>query len=257
VLSVRGLCWGWESEVTLTVRDVLALDIMREAGAHVLAGAALLDRQVRWVHVSELPDIAHLLQGGELLLTTGLALRDDPDLQRRFIGELADVGVAGIVIELGRTFPSLPPRLVDEAESRRVPLIVLQREVRYVEVTEIVHSAIINRQYQSLQKANTIRQDFASLVLRGASAQRIVHRLAEIVGNPIVVEDRAHQVVEFDTYGDTVDGLLTAWESHSRKGHAWHGKMAVSIWEGCPRCAWVPVVVRDEAWGCVHDVDSV
>ena len=47
-----------------------------EAGAPVVvAGEAQLDRQrVRWVHSSEVLEIAPLLSGGELLLTGWVAL---------------------------------------------------------------------------------------------------------------------------------------------------------------------------------------
>ena len=32
---------------------------------------------MRWVHVSEIGDMSNLLEGGELVLTTGLALLDE------------------------------------------------------------------------------------------------------------------------------------------------------------------------------------
>ena len=57
---------------------------------------------MRWVHVAEIADIAHLLHGGELVLTTGIALPDDAAALTRYIDELADVGAAGVVVELVR-----------------------------------------------------------------------------------------------------------------------------------------------------------
>jgi purine catabolism regulator len=60
-----------------TVADVLTLPVIRQGMATVVAGSAGLDRRVRWVHIAEIADIAPLLHGGELVLTTGIALRDD------------------------------------------------------------------------------------------------------------------------------------------------------------------------------------
>lgn len=60
------------SAVFPTVREVLALDPVRRGAPRLVAGAAGLDRPVRWVHVAEVPDIATLLGGGELVLTTGI-----------------------------------------------------------------------------------------------------------------------------------------------------------------------------------------
>ena len=40
-----------------TVAEVLALDAVRQGNPRVVAGAAGLDRRVRWVHVTELTDV--------------------------------------------------------------------------------------------------------------------------------------------------------------------------------------------------------
>ena len=61
-----------------TVSEVLTLPVIRGAGPRLVAGMAGSGRRVRWVHVAEVADIAHLLRGGELLLTTGIALPDEP-----------------------------------------------------------------------------------------------------------------------------------------------------------------------------------
>src|SRR6478609_4444141 len=93
-----------------TVREVLALDPVRNGGPQVVAGGAGLDRPVRWVHVAEVPDIATLLRGGELVLTTGIGLPTDDEGLRSFITDLADVEAAGVVVELGRRFADRLPR---------------------------------------------------------------------------------------------------------------------------------------------------
>src|SRR4051812_42524640 len=56
-----------------TVADVLGLGPVKQGGPRVVAGAAGLDRVVRWVHVTELVDVATILRGGELVLSTGIA----------------------------------------------------------------------------------------------------------------------------------------------------------------------------------------
>ncbi len=87
---------------SMTVRDALAVPALRNAGPLVLAGAAGLGRQVRWVHTTELVDIAPLLRGGDLVLSTGIALPDSPEDLAAFAGSLDQSEAAGLVIELGR-----------------------------------------------------------------------------------------------------------------------------------------------------------
>ena len=100
-----------------TVREVLALDPVRHGGPRLVAGQDGLDRLVRWVHAAEVPDIAALLNGGELVLTTGIGLPGDDAGLRAFIGELADVGVSGLLVELGRRYPTSVPRVMIAAVS--------------------------------------------------------------------------------------------------------------------------------------------
>jgi Purine catabolism regulatory protein-like family/PucR C-terminal helix-turn-helix domain/GGDEF-like domain len=129
----------------LTLREVLDLDVVRRGAPHVVAGAGRLDVPVRWVHALELTDVGRLLRGGELVLSTGIALPDSPAELAGYVASLAHVGVAGLAVELGRRYTdALPAALVAAAEARSVPLVELRREVAFIEITEAVHARIID-----------------------------------------------------------------------------------------------------------------
>jgi purine catabolism regulator len=85
----------------ITVAEALALPALQRGLPEVLTGHAQLERPIRWVHAGEVPNIAALLVGGELLLTTGMGLAHRASEQRAFISDLAERGVAALVIELG------------------------------------------------------------------------------------------------------------------------------------------------------------
>ena len=53
-----------------SVREVIALDAFADGVPQVLVGDEALDAPVRWLHVSDSPGVARLLDGGELLLST-------------------------------------------------------------------------------------------------------------------------------------------------------------------------------------------
>ena len=74
-----------EEPVALTLADVLAHPALVQCRPAVLAGDPTT-RTVRWVHSSDIYEIAPLLRGGELLLTTGLGLVDStPDELRAYV----------------------------------------------------------------------------------------------------------------------------------------------------------------------------
>lgn len=242
--------------MSLSLREILELEPLRRGHPQVLAGREQLDRAVRWVHVSELPDIAYLLHGGELLLTTGLAIAGSASVQQRYVTELAAVGVAGLAVELGRSFDSLPAAMVRAAESARLPLVALERETRFVEVTEAVHKEIINRQYELLRRAEQVSRELTELILAGVELGRIVGRLAEIFDNHVVLEDEAHQVVEISGPSADLGELLAGWDKHARGGHHELARGTVHRYEGAPRCMWMALWLRHGLWGRLHVIET-
>jgi DNA-binding PucR family transcriptional regulator len=91
---------------------------------------------VRWVHISELLDPTPWLSGGELLLTTGLAL-DGPERRREYIATPADHGLAGLGLGTGFTHDTVPAALVEAAAERGLPLFEVPYEVPFIALTRI------------------------------------------------------------------------------------------------------------------------
>ncbi|MET8088047.1 PucR family transcriptional regulator [Micromonospora sp. NPDC005237] len=229
-----------------TVREVLALDPVRHGAPRVVAGDAGLDRPVRWVHVAEVPDIATLLGGGELVLTTGIGLPADDAGLRAFIGDLADVGVSGLVVELGRRYVSGVPRVMAAAAERRgLPLVELRRATPFVRITEAVHALIVDAQLTELRAAEEIHQRFTDLSVEGADAAEVIRQAAELSGCPVVLENLSRQVLGYDPAGESAELLLDGWEQHSRRIRP-AGRTAYD-----PDSGWLVTVVgaRGQDWG--------
>ncbi|PYC79171.1 CdaR family transcriptional regulator [Streptomyces tateyamensis] len=236
-----------------TVSQVLELDVLRRGLPQVVAGADRLHRPVRWVHVSELPDVAGMLQGGELVLSTGIALPEDREGLARYIRELVEVGAAGLVVEFGRRyFDSLPKALVHAAEQRGLPLVVLRREIRFVAVTEAVHALVVNAQLEQLRASEAVHQVFNELAVEGAEPSEVLRQIARMAGRPVVLENLSHQVLAHDPAGQTEDELLEHWERRSRAVRP-TGRTGFD-----PRSGWLVTAVgaRGEDWGRLVLVDD-
>ena len=235
----------------LRLRDVLELDVIQRGLPEVVSGAEELDRPVRWVHIADIPEIAPLLKGGEVLLSSGLALGDDEQRNLRYLRELAGVGVTALFVSLGWQVSEIPAALVKEAERLRLPLVTLHSPIPFVEVTERVHTEIVNRQYLLLQQAEAMGRALTELVLHGGGINPIVDELGRLVGKPVVVEDAAHQVVKYCDRGDL--DIIDMWDTHSRTGHdGRRGEIGVRIEPGIPGCAWLDIPLREEPWGRIH-----
>jgi PucR family transcriptional regulator, purine catabolism regulatory protein len=200
-----------------TVSEILALPVLRQGGPTVVAGSAGLRNRVRWVHSADIADIAHLLRGGELVLTTGVGLPDDPDALTRYVDELAEVGVAGVVIELIRHWrDALPPALAAAAERHSLPLITLSRETRYVAVTESVAGLIVDAQVAELRAAEQVHETFNRLTVAGAEPAEVLREVARVSCLPVVLETLGHDVLAYDTAGLDPREVLADWATRSR-----------------------------------------
>jgi len=200
-----------------TVAEILALDPLRRGAPQVVVAADRLDAPVRWVHVIELAEAAHLLRGGELVLSTGIALPDDPAGLARYVADLASVGVSALAVELGSRYArSLPDALVSAAAGHRLPLIVLRRETHFIEITEAVHARIIDAQLEELRASERLHQVFTDLAVSGAPADEIVRQAAVLSGCPVILENVAHQVLACEPAGKDTARLLAGFAARSR-----------------------------------------
>lgn len=231
-----------------TVREVLALDVFAAGRPEILADDAALQARVRWVHVSDSAGVARLLDGGELLLSTGQGWPADPVEQGAFIGRLAAAGLACLVLELGTHYRYVPAVVVEAARAQGLALVALHNEVKFVQLTEAVHRRIIADQSAALQARDEVRSRFTALALRGSPADFIVHQLAATLGAPVILENLAHEVVVGSVPPARERELLTGWEARSRAAHR---AAAASPPAADDADGWliVPVEARGTRWG--------
>ncbi|WP_435600099.1 PucR family transcriptional regulator [Streptomyces sp. C10-9-1] len=199
----------------ITVQRALELPGLRSGLPEVVAGADRLQRTVRWVHAGEVPNIASLLKGGELLLTTGLGLGTRPAEQRAFVRQLAERGIAALVVELGPRFARLPAAIVEAARSAGLPLVQLHREVPFVTVTEEIHTEIVNHHYALLRRAEEVHRQCTRALLGGGGVPQVLHILSGFTGNPVFLEapeGRLLYAAESGEAGASPADPLQVWE---------------------------------------------
>ncbi|MET9760522.1 PucR family transcriptional regulator ligand-binding domain-containing protein [Streptomyces sp. NPDC006372] len=228
---------------TVTVAEVLALPVLAHGLPKVLAGHDRLDRRVRWVHITEWEHPASALRGGELVLTTGVGF---PTRLDEWAAELADIGAAAVVLELGRCYQEAPYELVATCRTRGMPLIVLQRGIKFVDVTQEVHAMILTGQVRTLKAAQRVHDTFTALSLRGAGADEVVRAAAAMTGSAVVLENLAHQALICAPGEGTVEDALNRWEERSRATPSPTGRTEVCGQEG-----WLVTSVefRGQRWG--------
>ncbi len=228
-----------------TLAQVLDLPVLRAAAPRVRAGKAALDVPVRWVHVSEQRNPAGTFRGGELVLSTGIVLADVATDLPDYVASLRDAGAVGLVVELGQHVRSLPEALVQAARAHRFPVIELLRTVRFVEVTEVVHTLILNSQFARMAFTQRVHDTFRTLSVEGGGPGRVLAEAAALTALPVVLEDLGHRALAFAAGDVPTTALLVDWSARSRRV-----PMTPSTSSGGPE-GWTttPVGPRARRWG--------
>jgi purine catabolism regulator len=217
----------------LTLAEVLELPVVRRALPEIVTGHDGLGRELRWSHVLDTADPTGLLKGGELVLTTGIGAGLRPVDQTRWIGQVLEQGVAAVGVELGTTWREhVPEAIVAACAAAGVPLVAFKRQVRFVEITEAVHAAVLHRQFELLRRGEEIHRRFTELILQGRGVPEIMAELVDAVGSPVVLEDAAHELVYYVSGPAGDDVALAAWADLHRaedRGEAPGGVLLVDV----------------------------
>lgn len=168
----------------ITVRDVLDRPLFRQA--ELVAGGRGLHRAVRWVHILEVPDFDSLLSGEEMILTTGIGIHGLST--KAYIEQLIRQQVSCLCIELGPAahWPSVTDEMIETADRHDFPLIVFRKTVRFIDITQDLHSLIVNRHHSMLERLEQISREFHRLTLSSSGTSRILKLLHQSTGLPVV-----------------------------------------------------------------------
>jgi purine catabolism regulator len=234
----------------VTLRTLLELAEIRSGEPEILGGAAALDVPVQWVHIADTDRVGSVLEGGELVLSTGRSFRDSLPATLRFLDDLEAADAAGAVIELvdatGQPAEEAIDLLRTAACGRALPVVLLTRSVRFVRITQVAHRMLVGEQLARVERARHVHEVFTQLSLESASEQQIVNRTAELLAAPVVLEDVAHRVLAFHPGQADPGALLLDWADRAyRVGYQEvTGRRADAN-------AWLqtPVGLRGQRWG--------
>ncbi|MBU5352641.1 PucR family transcriptional regulator ligand-binding domain-containing protein [Paenibacillus barcinonensis] len=174
-----------EPTLHIQIRDMLKRPVFRKA--EYVASDRALERYVRWVHIMEVPEIGDLLSGGELILTTGIGWAEGNQRGLSFLHQLITCGAAGLCIELGEhTRPQLEG-LKQIAAEADFPLIWFQDQVRYIDITQDLHFALIRSHQRMVAELDQLTTSFHQLLLNGDGVLPLLRLLSRNTGYAVAL----------------------------------------------------------------------
>jgi DNA-binding PucR family transcriptional regulator len=175
----------------LTVKDIVSLPSLQ---LRVAGGADGLQNDVRWLHASELADPTPWLEGGELLLSTGLGIGSD-ESQRDYIRRLADHRLAGLGFGVGFGYETTPAPLVEEADRLSFPIFEVPYEVPFIAISKAVFSHLASEQLELVTQALEVHERLAQAVTHGRGAESLLAVTANHLGCSLALVDESGRVL--------------------------------------------------------------
>lgn len=162
----------------------------------VIAGHDGLGRMVKWVHIVEVTNIRKLLNGHELILSTGVSWKDTTNICLSFLQQLIDSNASGLCIEMGTYTSTIPDEMLQLANKHQFPIIIFEKEVPFVEITQDIHTYLINQQYKMVSDLEHYAQSLNKKLLTTENHYEILQFLQQTLDTQVIF--RFHeQDIEF------------------------------------------------------------
>ncbi|WP_045729496.1 PucR family transcriptional regulator [Pseudarthrobacter chlorophenolicus] len=165
-------------------------------------------QDINWVAVTELEDPQRFLNGGELILTTGLRLKSAPE-QRRFVRQVQRAGAVGIGFGVGLSHEAVPPALLAEANRWGLPVVEVPYETPFIAITKLVADAQSADHYSKLERLIAGHQILARALLTGGGLAELLKQLGSMLRTDIALTQFTAQLYNSSSAAPAAD----SWSS--------------------------------------------
>lgn len=164
----------------VTVKELMETDIFRKK-VRLVAGDGGLDRKVTYVTVQEAPDFHTLIDGGEFVLSTWYAFKDNLAAGLEALKNLASKA-SGVCIKTQRFIDEIPDEYIEYSNEEKLPLFVVDREVNFREIIKCISVEINLSHMNTIIKVNDYYLFLFNAALENGSADFMLSDFLERTG---------------------------------------------------------------------------
>ncbi|MEF2097000.1 PucR family transcriptional regulator ligand-binding domain-containing protein [Bacillus sp. CFBP9009] len=121
-----------------------------------------------------------------MILTTGINFKSDKVSFLSYLENLIELNASCLCLEIGRYFESFPEEMIALANQHDFPLLLITENVRFVDITQDLHSIIINHHHQMLRNLEKILREFHRLVLTSQGTLNVLKLLYRSTKHQII-----------------------------------------------------------------------
>ncbi len=147
-----------------------------------VAGGPVARRQVSGVHISELDDPTPYLEGGELLLTTGIPVSGGEAKVQAYVRRLVERNIAALGLGLGAGVDEVPPALITACASEGLELLVVPDGTPFMTVSRAYWDLVGKEGQADLTASLGTQTALARAATQADALPSVVKALAQALG---------------------------------------------------------------------------
>jgi len=209
------------------------------------------DAEVRWVATSELVDPTPFLEGGEVLLTTGLATAGWRSQWRPYVERLVGAHVVALGLATGLTHRTVPTGLRRACAEAGLNLFEVPRLTTFVAISRAAAGLIEAEAEAAARRSLDAQRQLTQAALRADDPEALVRRLAGVVGGSAALIGRDGRL-ERGSVGAGLDPDLVADEVGRLRPQGLRAASSVQSGSGTLVVQPVGLTGRPESWLAVH-----
>lgn len=169
----------------ISMNSILRMEILQDA--KLLAGTSGTDQIVTSVNVMVDPNVVNLVSGGELLVSTAYAVRENLPQLLELIPQLKQRGVVALGLKFNSYINEIPQEILILCDTLSFPLFEIPNRISFSQLITPIMTTIVNNQAQMLGDIYELQKALTATMLSGGGLQSIVQTLFDRFGNSIAI----------------------------------------------------------------------
>ncbi|QIM17199.1 PucR family transcriptional regulator [Leucobacter insecticola] len=153
------------------------------------------DPELVWVSTTELLDLSEHLEGGEIILTTGLTLDGSDPRWRDFVASLSRARVAAIGFGIGVNHERIPAPLIHAASTYRVALFEIPLPTPFIAVSKAVAELLRADELRAARSALQVQQRLLDRSRGDQDPAEVLASIAQATGRHLALLGSDHTVL--------------------------------------------------------------
>ena len=145
------------------------------------------DPELSWASTTELLDLGEYLEGGEIILTTGLTLGAEDARWHDFVANLSRARVAAIGFGVGVNHERIPPPLIRAASAYRVALFEVPLPVPFIAVSKAVAELLRGDELRAARGALQAQQRLLDGARGHQEPAEVIASIAQVTGKQLAL----------------------------------------------------------------------